>query len=70
MITIKVERVRLGIKQIDLAKKIGITPQYLHLIEIGKVDPRRNLMIAISKELGMAPEKLFFYEEEVGSEYK
>jgi putative transcriptional regulator len=64
MFTIKAERVKRGIKQVDLAKKVGITPQYLHLIEIGKVEPRRNLIIAMSKELGMSPEKLFFNEEE------
>lgn len=70
MFTIKAERAKRGIKQIDLAKKIGVTHQYLHLIEVGKVEPRRNLMIAISKELDVSIEKLFFADEEVQIEYK
>lgn len=63
MFVIKAERVKRGIRQIDLAKKVGVTPQYLHLIEIGKVDPRRKIMIEISKELGMTPQELFFQND-------
>lgn len=69
MFLIKAERVKRGIKQIDLARRIGITPQYLHLIEIGKVEPRRNIIIAISEELGMTPQQLFFEKRYETNEY-
>ena len=63
MFIIKAERVKRGIKQIELARRIGITPQYLHLVEVGKVEPRRNLIIAICQQLGMTPQQLFFENE-------
>lgn len=49
-----------GIKQCDMAKQLGITPQYLRLIEIGKAEPKRDLMIRIANVLGESVTKLFF----------
>lgn len=49
-----------GIKQQELAKQLGITPQYLRLIEIGKAEPRRDLMIKIAKALEADVKELFF----------
>lgn len=49
-----------GIKQKELAKQLGITPQYLRLIEIGKVEPKRDLMIKIANALDENVTKLFF----------
>lgn len=57
-------RVKNDIKLGELAKRLDITPQYLRLIEIGKVDPRRNLMIKIAKALDTRVQELFFSEEE------
>lgn len=56
-------RVNMGIQQQELAKKLGITPQYLNRIEKGLVDPRRSLMIKISKALNIPVQELFFNEE-------
>lgn len=53
-------RVNMGIQQQELAKKLGITPQYLNRIEKGLVDPRRSLMIEISKALNTSVTELFF----------
>ena len=53
-------RVNMGIQQQELAKKLGITPQYLNRIEKGLVDPRRSLMIEISKALDTSVVELFF----------
>ena len=53
-------RVNMGIQQQELAKKLGITPQYLNRIEKGLVDPRRSLMIDISKALDTPIQELFF----------
>lgn len=70
MYRLKAKRVEKGIKQSDLAKRLDITVQYLCRIEMGKVEPRRNLMISISKELGVDPQKLFFEDEIEKSEYQ
>lgn len=60
---LKAMRVERGIKQIELAKRLSITAQYLCKIENGEAEPRRNLMIAIAKELGVSVYKLFFEDE-------
>lgn len=64
MYNLKAERVRKGIKQKEFAEKVGVTPQYLCLIEKGKVEPRRDLMIKIAKELDSTVQELFFSDEE------
>lgn len=51
-----------GIKQGEFAKKLGVTPQYLRLIEIGKVEPRRDLMLKIAEALGEDVKELFFQD--------
>lgn len=53
-----------GIKQGEFAKQLGITPQYLRLIEKGAVEPRRDLMIKIAKALNLSVQELFFSDEE------
>ncbi|WP_242830401.1 helix-turn-helix transcriptional regulator [Clostridium thermobutyricum] len=60
----KSERVKQDIQQKDFAKELGITPQYLCLIEKGKVEPRRDLMIKIAKALDTTVQELFFTDEE------
>ena len=64
MSKLKVERIKKDIKQGEFAKKLGITPQYLRLIEKGAVEPRRDLMIKIAKALDTTVAELFFSEEE------
>ncbi len=59
---IKLERIKRNIKQKELADELGITTQYLRLIELGKVDIRRNLMIKIAKILNVSIQELFFSE--------
>ena len=61
---VKSERVKQDIKQGEFAKRVGTTPQYLCLVEKGKIDPRRDLMLRIAKELNKSVEELFFAEEE------
>ncbi|ENZ03378.1 hypothetical protein HMPREF1092_00564 [Clostridium thermobutyricum] len=61
---VKSERVKQDIQQKDFAKELGITPQYLCLIEKGKVEPRRDLMIKIAKALDTTVQELFFTDEE------
>lgn len=59
---LKGKRVSMGIKQCDMAEKLGITPQYLNKIEKGVADPRKDLMGKISKILKVSVQELFFQD--------
>ncbi|MEG2984107.1 MAG: helix-turn-helix transcriptional regulator [Peptostreptococcaceae bacterium] len=48
---LKAERVLKGIKQMDMAQKLGITPQYLSRIESGKVDIKLSTLKKIANIL-------------------
>lgn len=62
---IKALRVGQGIKAGDFAKGLGISREYLRLIENGKAkNPSRELMIKISKLLNSDVVTLFFSDEE------
>jgi len=62
---IKALRVGQGIKAGDFAKELGISREYLRLIENGKAkNPNRELMIKISKLLNSTVQELFFSDEE------
>lgn len=62
---IKALRVGQGIKAGDFAKELGISREYLRLIENGKAkNPSRDLMIKIAKALDSDVVTLFFSEEE------
>ena len=54
-------RVGKGIKQNELAKVLNITPQYLGMIENGKAEPRRSMMISISKILNVSGQYITFW---------
>ena len=62
---IKSLRVGQGIKAGEFAKELGISREYLRLIENGKAkNPNRDLMIKIAKALDTTVQELFFSEEE------
>lgn len=62
---IKALRVGQGIKAGEFAKILGISREYLRLIENGKAkNPNRELMIKIAKALDTTVQELFFSEEE------
>lgn len=61
---IKLRRIELGIKQKDLAKKVGLSQQYLSGIELGKkCNPNLKTMAAIAKALKSDVQTLFLSEE-------
>ncbi|MBU5454536.1 MAG: helix-turn-helix transcriptional regulator [Clostridiales bacterium] len=63
---IKALRVGQGIKAKDFAKEVGISREYLRLIENGKAkNPSVEIMKRISNLLGVSPLELFFDENEV-----
>lgn len=64
MSNLKIERIKKGFKQGEFAEKLGITPQYLRLIEKGEVEPRRDLMIKIAKALNSDIATLFFSDND------
>ncbi|MDU2196965.1 MAG: helix-turn-helix transcriptional regulator [Peptostreptococcaceae bacterium] len=55
---IKKERVLRDIKQQDLAKSVGITPQYLRRIEKDEVDVKLSLIRKIAKILDITVNEL------------
>lgn len=55
---IRERRRTLGIKQGELAVRLGISPSYLNLIERNKRGATAHLVQAAAKELGMPPEAL------------
>ncbi len=62
--SLKFERIRKGYKQYELAEKVGITPQYLRMLEKGEANPSKALMMTISRELEASVEELFFQDEQ------
>lgn len=58
---IKIKRIEKGIKQYQLANKVGISRNYMQLLEKGKAkNPSIAVMKAISRELDASVEELFF----------
>ena len=58
-INIKVARIKKGMKQDDLCKLISISRATLSKLENGECDPKRSLMIKISKALDATVQELF-----------
>ena len=57
-------RMKLGLSRQELAKRAGIGPDMLALIEQGKSTPTVYKAIAIARVLGKPVEKIFLIEEE------
>lgn len=66
---IKLIRIAGGIKQKDAAARLGVTPNYLSLVENGKREPSISFLKRLASVLGV-PVGLFFLwdpENEAGS---
>ena len=50
---IKSKRRKLSISQVDMAKKLSISPSYLNLIESGKRKINVDLLLKLANELGI-----------------
>ena len=56
---LKTFRQKAGLKQIELAQKVGVTGSYICLLEVGKRPPPSDeVAIALEKVLGLAPKTL------------
>ncbi|HRB15461.1 MAG TPA: helix-turn-helix transcriptional regulator [Nitrospira sp.] len=58
---IKILRAAIGLRQKDLADKVGIQPHYLSLVEAGKREPSLAVLRKIANELDV-PVSLLFWE--------
>jgi len=62
--TIKVERAKLNITQLELAEKIGVSRQTINSIEIGKYVPSTTLALKLSKLFKITVNEIFELEED------
>jgi transcriptional regulator with XRE-family HTH domain len=62
---IKVVRTATGLKQRDVAAKIGVTANYMSLVEGGKREPSLAFLNRLAKTLGI-PVGIFFLWQEMG----
>ena len=60
---VKFVRIKKGVTQEQLAKKVGVTRQTIGLIEKGDYNPTLSLCIAIAKELNQTLASLFWEVE-------
>lgn len=65
--SIKFVRVAAGIRQNEMAKRIGISQNYLSLLENNKSEPSLSLLRRISEEFGV-PMSFLFLEGEMDYE--
>ena len=56
---IKEKRLKMGLSQEGLARKIGVTRQTINLIEAGKYNPSLRICKGIAKELNVSLDELF-----------
>lgn len=57
--TLRLLRVAAGLKQVDLAARVGVTPNYLSMVENGKRVPSLSFVKSISEELDIPVGLLF-----------
>jgi transcriptional regulator with XRE-family HTH domain len=60
---VRLMRTASGMKQKDVARKVGVTPNYLSLVENGRREPSVSLLKGLARVLGV-PIGLFFLWEE------
>lgn len=62
---LKALRIQKGhIKAYEFANKVGITRQYLSMLETGKaVNPSMKVVRKIASELDVSPQEIYFGEE-------
>ncbi len=63
LVKVKAKRLKCGLTQEELAKKVGVSRQTINYIEKGKYRPSVVLALKISKVLGVKVEDIFLLEE-------
>jgi transcriptional regulator with XRE-family HTH domain len=64
---IKLIRTARGVKQVDLAKSMKTSPNYISLVEKDKREPSVSFLARLAKELGVPLSMLFMCQELEGS---
>jgi len=65
---VKSARRKAGVRQADLAKKLGISYQYMSMIETGKRKLSLGMLVSLANELGVTTEYLLNGYKSVGIE--
>ena len=55
---LRIARAAAGLQQQELAKKAGLTPGYISLVEMGRRNPSRGALRKLSRALGIPPHLL------------
>lgn len=55
---VRLKRQALGLKQLELANELSVTPQHISQIELGRATPSLELVIALSRALGVSTDYL------------
>lgn len=61
--TVRLFRVSAGLRQKVLAQRLGITPNYLSLVENDRKQPGKKLVLKIAEEFGIPASHLSWYAE-------
>jgi transcriptional regulator with XRE-family HTH domain len=64
---IRQARERVGLSQIELARRIGLSKNAMNSIETGDADPRASRIVAIAQELGVSTDALLLGNQAIGS---
>ena len=62
---IRVRRLDLSMRQLDLARAVGVTNSAVSLWEKGETSPNYKMLLKVAKVLGMSARDLFYPLEEV-----
>ena len=64
---IRQARERVGLSQMELARRIGLSKNAMNSIEAGDADPRASRIVAIAQELGVSTDALLLDKQATGS---
>lgn len=65
--TLRLLRVAAGLKQTELAARVGVTPNYLSMVENGRREPSLSFVKSVSKELDIPVGLLFLNADSLDS---
>jgi transcriptional regulator with XRE-family HTH domain len=60
---IKLVRIAKGVRQVTLATELGVSPNYLSLIEVGKREPSITFLRLLAKKLEVPIGMFFLWED-------
>ena len=67
---VKILRTASGLRQKDLAERVGVKPHYLSLVESGKREPSLNVVRLLAKALNVPVSYLFWELDDTPKEFE